>query len=243
MASKAKQKGNALYHGLKIDNQLKNYNRWIYENIKEAIGNNILEIGSGMGSLIDFVIAKGRKITGAEIDDKFFKYSREKYAKNSDVKIVKSDSLELEKKFKKGSFDTVTILNTLEHIKDDFKAVKIIYNLLDKGGKLAVFVPAFQCIYGKLDENVGHYRRYTKATLRKVLEENNFEIKKIYYMNFIGFFGWYFNAKFLKRGYTPELQSSFFDNFFVPLEKAIEKIIKPPIGQSVVAIAVKRGGK
>jgi len=29
----------------------------------------------------------------------------------------------------------------------------------------------------------------------------------------------------------------------VPIEKAIEKIIKPPIGQSVVAIAVKRGCK
>ena len=214
MAAKIKKKVSALHHGLIIDKQLKNYNSWIYENIKEAIGNDVLDVGSGMGTLIDFAVAKGRKITGAEIDKKFLAYSRKKYAKTPGIRIVKADSLELEKYFKKGSFDTVTILNTLEHIKDDFKAIRIIYNLLSTEGKLAVFVPAFQGIYGKLDENAGHYRRYNKAMLRKVLEGNNFEIKKMYYMNFVGFFGWYFNTKLLNSGLYPGTAVNFFQQFY-----------------------------
>jgi ubiquinone/menaquinone biosynthesis C-methylase UbiE len=235
-----KEENNALRHGLNIDIELKNYNRWIYENIREALGKRILEIGCGIGAMIDLASARGRKITGVDIDEHFLTRSKLKYAKNADIKIIKSDCMDLDRKFKKGSFDTVTIINVLEHIKRQEKAVRIMNKLLSAGGKLTVFVPAFQCIFGKLDKDLGHYRRYTKTTLRKVLEQNGFEIEKMHYMNFIGFFGWYFNSKLLGRGLTPVRQSLFFDKYIVPAEKMIEKIIKPPIGQSIIAIAVKK---
>jgi len=240
MGIKEEKEKNALRHGLNNNIELKNYNRWIYENIRDALGKRVLEIGCGMGAMIDFAAARGRKITGVDIDDYFLKYSKLKYAKNEDIRIIKSDCMVLDRKFKKESFDTVMITNVLEHLKYQEKAVRIMNKLLSTGGRLAVFVPAFQCIYGKLDKNVGHYRRYTKITLRRVLEQSGFEIEKIHYMNFIGFFGWYFNSELLGRGLTPVRQSLFFDKYIVPAEKMIEKIIKPPIGQSIVAIAVKK---
>jgi len=238
MDIKDKKTEDALHHGLDNNIELKNYNRWIYENMQEAVGKKVMEIGCGMGAMIDFAAAKGRKITGVDIDDYFVEYSRNKYKDDSDIKIVKSDCMALDGKFKKGSFDSIIIINVLEHIEFEDKALRIMNNMLFKGGKLAVFVPAFRSIYGRLDKSVGHYRRYTKETLRKVLEHNGFEIEKIYYMNFIGFFGWYFNAKLFER--MPEKQSVFFDKYIVPVEKIIEKLIKPPIGQSIVAIAVKK---
>jgi len=240
MSSKAKQTGNALYHGLEVDGQLKNYNKWIIENIREAFGKNILEIGCGMGTMIDLAAARGRKITGADIDSGFITHAKKKYAGNPDIKIIKADMEGLSRKFKRRPFDTVMMINTLEHIRDDNRALKVIYGLLTGRGKLAVFVPAFQSIYGQLDKNVGHYRRYDRPGLRKLLEKNNFLVEKLYYMNIIGFFGWFFNSKFLKRGYTPEFQSAVFDNFLVPVESAVERIIKPPFGQSLVAIASKK---
>ncbi len=242
MVMQEKDASGSLRHGLNNNIELKNYNRWIYDNISSGVGKKVLEIGSGMGAMIDFAAGKGRKITGVDIDSYFLKFTKRKYADNRNIKIVRSDCMSLGRKFKKGSFDSVIISNVLEHIKDDGRAVRIINSMLSSGGKVAVFVPAFQLLYGVLDKNVGHYRRYSRKTLRKVLETGGFEIEKIYYMNFVGFFGWYLNSKLLGRGLTPENQSAFFDKFIVPVERWVEKLIKPPFGQSIVAVAVKKYG-
>ncbi|MEN6420831.1 MAG: hypothetical protein ABFD76_02695, partial [Smithella sp.] len=37
-----------------------NYNRWIYDNIQSFIGEDILEIGAGIGNITDFMIFRKR---------------------------------------------------------------------------------------------------------------------------------------------------------------------------------------
>ncbi len=37
-----------------------NYNRWIYNNIQRFIGNNVLEVGAGIGNLTDFILSKNK---------------------------------------------------------------------------------------------------------------------------------------------------------------------------------------
>jgi len=45
-------------HSLLLLSERYNYNRWIYNNIKNFIGNNILEVGAGIGNITDFIILK-----------------------------------------------------------------------------------------------------------------------------------------------------------------------------------------
>ncbi len=233
-------KNDALTDSLENNKTLKNYNCWIYENIKPALGKNIIEIGCGLGAIIDFMITKRNKITGVDISDEYIKYLKKNYKKYRNIKIIKSNILNLPGKVKNNSFDTVVMINVLEHIKDDDRAIKIVKKVLKKNGKLALMVPAFNILFGPLDKNVGHYRRYNKKMLKNLLIKNNFEIENIYYMNFVGFFGWLLNVKILRRNYTPKNQSFLFDKFIVPILKWIERWIKPPVGQSLIVIAKKK---
>lgn len=230
----------ALTDSLTNNKGLKNYNRWIYENIRTALGEKIIEIGCGLGAIIDFMISKNNEITGVDISDEYIKFLKKYYKKNKNIRIIKSDILDLPVKVKKNYFDSVVMINVLEHIKDDDKAIKIIRKLLKKGGSIALMVPAFNILFGPLDKNVGHFRRYEKKQLEQLLKKNNFEIKEIYYMNFVGFFGWLLNVRIFKRNYTPKNQSFLFDRLIVPILKQIERHIKPPVGQSIIAIAIKK---
>jgi len=230
----------ALTESLLNNKKLNNYNLWIYENIKNALGKNIIEIGCGIGTIIKLMLKKDNKITGVDINDKYIKFLTKYYKNEKNLKFIKSDIINLPKKVKGKIFDTVVMVNVLEHIKDDDKALKIVNKLLKKNGKIALMVPAFNMLFGPLDKSVGHFRRYNKNQLKKLLIRNGFIIQDIYYMNFIGFFGWFLNVRLLRKDYTPQTQSYFFDKFFVPIIKRIEKFLKPPFGQSIIAIAIKK---
>lgn len=213
---------------------------WIYENIKNALGKNIIEIGCGIGTIIKLILRKDNEITGVDISDKYIKFLKKQYKNVKNLKFIKSDIFGLPKKVKNKFFDTVVMVNVLEHIKDDDKALKIVNKLLKKNGKIALMVPAFNMLFGPLDKSVGHFRRYNKNQLKELLIRNGFVIQKIYYMNFIGFFGWFINVRLLRKDYTPQAQTYFFDKFFVPIIRKIEKWLKPPFGQSLIAIAIKK---
>jgi hypothetical protein len=60
---------------------------------------------------------------------------------------------------------------------------------------------------------------------------------KIEFMNSIGILGWFLNNRILRRREESVSQVALYDRFFVPLIRRIEKIITPPFGLSIVAIA------
>jgi hypothetical protein len=90
-----------------------------------------------------------------------------------------------------------------------------------------------------MDISFEHYRRYNKKELKLLIQEHNLEIVKFYYMNFLGLLGWFFNGRILKREELPENQTKLFDKL-VPFLGLAEKVIKPPLGQSLILIAQKK---
>ena len=48
----------------------------------------------------------------------------------------------------------------LEHIKNDQDILNLMKRKLKKGGILYLFLPAKMLLWSKMDEAVGHYRRY-----------------------------------------------------------------------------------
>ena len=78
-------------------------------------------------------------------------------------------------------------LNVFEHIQDDSVALKEIHQKLKPGGALLIYVPAFACLWTRLDEKVCHHRRYTKKTLRRLVEQEGFVIEDARYADCLGF--------------------------------------------------------
>lgn len=69
--------------------------------------------------------------------------------------------------FKSGSFDVVTALDLVEHLRDDQPALREMLRILRPGGVLIVTVPAMPLLYGPHDRVLGHWRRYSSAELRR----------------------------------------------------------------------------
>jgi hypothetical protein len=59
------------------------------------------------------------------------------------------------------------------------------------------------------------------------------------YMNVVGFFGWWVNARVLKKTEQSEQQIAVFDSLLVPVISRVEAAVPPPFGQSIFAVVEK----
>ena len=69
-----------------------------------------------------------------------------------------------------GCADAVGLFDVLEHIADDRACLTEIHRVLKPGGRLFLTVPAFPFLWSANDPAAGHYKRYTRASLARVLD-------------------------------------------------------------------------
>ena len=100
-----------------------------------------------------------------------------------------------------------------------------------------MLVPAHQFLYGEFDRAVGHFRRYGKRELTTKLEKIGFALRRVKYFSLVATLPWLINGRLLKRDYLPTGQANL-ANRLVPLLK-LERLIGPPCGLSLIAIAQK----
>lgn len=223
---------------LELMSHANNYNSWIFREVKPFIGQRVLEIGGGVGSMTKFMLDR-KLVVSTDISDYNMNTLCSLFKKRKNVLAIKTDISQNVELLKGFDFDTVVCLNVLEHIKDDLKAIKNMNSLLCKNGRIVLLLPAFSMLFGSIDKADHHFRRYNKkATLRKV-RNAGFDVIKAYYMNFPGFFGWYYHSRILKARVHPKSSISFFDKL-VPIFSFFEGIIRPPLGLSMIVIAKKK---
>lgn len=219
---------------------MRNNNKWLFRQIKPYLGNNILEIGSGIGNISEFLATLNENLILTDIDENRMVYLRNKFANNSRIKIILHDiSMPGASEAVGSKVDTVICRHVLEHIRNDDAALENMYKILDKGGRLILVVPALGVIYGSLDKQLGHFRRYKLQELSKKLKSKNFIVERIYYLDFIAAFGWFFNACIFRLRIIPIFQSRFFDKL-VPFIAKIESKVRIPFGAELVAVCNKR---
>ena len=93
-------------------------------------------------------------------------------------------------------------------------------------------------MYGEIDKNIGHFRRYGKDEITDKLKRIGFIILRTRRLNILGAVGWYIAGKILKRNIVEKNNIKLF-NFFAPIILPFEDIIEPPIGTSILIIAQK----
>lgn len=224
---------------LEVAGELKRYNRWIVSLFAQYFGNNTLEIGSGMGALSTLIPSK--KLIVSDLRDDYFSYLKKEF----NFETLKLDiEKEAPKKYA-AFFDTIFSSNVFEHIKKDWAAFDNSFKLLKPKGKLLLFVPASPRIYGKLDESMGHYRRYTLTEVTEKAEQAGFKIVKVSYANLPGYFTWWGRGILLPKIIPNQIQDQgdgllgkIFDLIVTPL-LYLEKIFTLPFGQSVMLVAQK----
>ena len=153
----------------------------ISKNIEQK---TILEIGCSSGYLIKDLKDNFKNINyvGADV----VKFSLLKLAKKwKDIPFLKFDITK--NPLKSIKFDNIIMLNVLEHIKDDFLAIRNTFKLLNKNGTIYIEVPAHQFLFDSYDKQLCHFRRYSIADLEKKLIKAGYKIIKKQHLGFFCF--------------------------------------------------------
>lgn len=74
------------------------------------------------------------------------------------------------------SYHQVLLLDVLEHLEDDIGFLSLMHRKIVRGGILLITVPAFPCLWSSEDDVAGHFRRYRKKQINKILNNNGFDI-------------------------------------------------------------------
>jgi len=217
---------------------LSNYNKWILDRVKQYIGLRVLEVGAGTGNMTRLLYGRDL-IVVTDVENTYLDILRNRFRRQPTIRVERldlgSDDARLLRDY---AFDTVVCLNVLEHIENDVDALKRLHDLLVPGGHLLLFVPADPALFGTMDVQVGHYRRYSRETLDAAIRAAGFELREIRYHNVFGRLGWWFNGQVLKRRHLPAAQARLFD-FFIPILRAFEPA-NPDNGLSLIAVAVRQ---
>jgi SAM-dependent methyltransferase len=141
-------------------------------------------------------------------------------------------------------FSGIYVSNVLEHVEDDRGLLQQLHALLLKDGMLAIYVPAFMCLYSRFDHYLGHHRRYRRSELIGKVAGCGFTVVECRYVDSIGFLAWY-GVKLL--GKSPEgadlpspMSLRFYDAVIYPVSKTLDSLLmKTLVGKNLLLIARK----
>jgi SAM-dependent methyltransferase len=200
----------------------------------------VLDLGCGGGALLSG-LKNYAKVFGIDSSFKACKYSKEKIDN-----ILQSDALRLP--FKDGCFDTILVLDLIEHIDNEMNLLREIKRVCAKGGVCIMTVPAWRCLWSERDDWLGHKRRYTVTNLKTTVEKVGFEIIKCNYVHGLLFIILYLTnqiRRILRYGKiktdiitVPDLLNSFLIYLF-EVERKLFSVINPPLGTSIICVAKK----
>jgi SAM-dependent methyltransferase len=220
----------------------RHYQRWQFEMVAPFLSGEVLEVGGGIGNFTPQLASVAQFVTSLEPNEYCFNQLREKIAplKNAAAHRVTVEALQSVIPAGK-KFDAIVLMNVLEHIQDDRAVLAELKKYLAPDGRIVVLVPAGQWAFGPTDLKLGHYRRYTKPYTRALAADLQMTLEKMRYYNFIGIWGWWWNAKFARRQNQSDAQIRLFDGWVVPVLSRVENFLPPPVGQSLLFVARRPG--
>lgn len=226
--------GHAILHSMSGAHR---FNRWMAEMIKPWVGDEVLEIGAGMGNMSQTLLPR-KSYVATDVDKIYLDYLANLFNGTPRVTVARLDIYD-DAAFAayKDRFDTVVCLNVLEHIRDDERALRNMFQSLRSGGRLCLLVPRDPALYGTLDKALDHYRRYTTDEAEAKLKAAGFSVDKTFTFNRAVVPAWYINSRVLKKKTFNKFQLKVFDSL-VWFWRLVDRIL-PWQGVSLVAIARK----
>ncbi|MQY06519.1 hypothetical protein ACRB68_46090 [Actinomadura sp. RB68] len=215
--------------------EARNYRKYEYDMVAPYVGRSLLEIGSGLGHFSEQFAGRLDYLAVSDNDPYCVGELRDRYADSDDVEVL---ALELPADIDiRQKVDTVVMMNVLEHIKDDVQALRDLASVTLPGGRIVIWVPGYMQLYGEFDRKVGHVTRYTPATLSTAVREAGLLPEVLKPINFLGGIAWWAAVRRGGAGYPDPRLVKIYDRTVIPLTRGIERLVRPPFGQTVFCVA------
>jgi SAM-dependent methyltransferase len=222
----------------------RNYHRWILDLFAPHLGRRVVEVGAGTGSFSELLLARTpESLTLVEPSEKMHRLLVERVGAletSARVRIHNDTFAGVARRLTEEERpDSVIYVNVLEHVEKDEAELQLVARSLAPGGRLFLFVPALQWLYGSFDRQVGHRRRYTRGGLAAKCERAGFRVVKSAYFDAAGVLPWWVKYRVLRSEKMEPAAVEFYDRVCVPVVRRIEALVPPPLGKNVLLVAEK----
>jgi len=215
------------------------YFAWQRRLVVPELGPRVIEVGCGIGNFTGALLDR-ELVAALDIEPACCRRLCERYPGRPNLHVIAAaPGSPAFADLARWRADSCVCLNVLEHIEDDRAALRAMADVLAPRGAVVLLVPAFPSLYGPIDHNLGHHRRYTRQQFAALARASGLRIVKLHYVNLIGFFGWWMNARVFRREAQSALQIAVFDRWIVPWLSRLETLAPPPFGQSLFAVLRK----
>jgi SAM-dependent methyltransferase len=221
-----------------VEDVAPNYVSWMAQLCAPHLGRTVLEIGAGIGAVTEHLV-RGREIVATDLSPSSVETMRERFRDAPNVTVLQADVRTLSSSER---FDSVLMINVLEHIRDDVATLELLRGRLNPGGTIVVYVPALNGLYGSWDERARHFRRYSKWRLRRVLEAAGLEPVELRYANLLAIPAWFLFSVLRRSGDDGGSSLGLWDRTGVPLTRFVESRVPVPLGLNLLAVGVSRTG-
>ena len=220
-----------LHENLSIFRDAVNWKAYWSKAIAPNIGKRVLEAGAGVGANTTFFQKAGENHVWVSMEPDLALVHELKRSEPSGLAIASTIDAFAES----AGFDTILYIDVLEHIEDDGGELRKAAALLAPGGKLIVLSPAYNFLYSEYDRAIGHFRRYSRQSLR-ALTPDGVRLTELYGLDSAGLLLSLGNRLLLREAQPTRSQIMFWDRVVIPIARVIDPILAYRFGRSIVAV-------
>jgi SAM-dependent methyltransferase len=211
---------------------------YVRSHLRSFLSGDILEVGAGIGAATAaFNDGTSQRWVCLEPDRVLAERIKPGLPpKSANCEVVVGDLTNLDPQDR---FDCILYMDVLEHIKDDGAEVARAVRHLKPNGALAILSPALPWLFTPFDAAIGHYRRYSRNSLRSIAPPSLREAKCIY-LDSAGFLASLGNKLILRSPAPSAAQIRFWDRFMVPMSRISDRVLGYSIGRSILVVWRKR---
>lgn len=222
---------------LELFSKASNWKKYFSQTLIPFIQGRVLEVGAGIGETTRHLYnSKVTSWTCLEPDEGFCAVIQKLIDNGNLPQICKVKHGHISSLNETDFYDTIIYIDVLEHIAEDKDEIKRATKHLTKNGHVLILSPAFQMLYNQFDQAIGHYRRYSKKTLRSSVKTPQLKEKKIFYLESLGVFLLLINKLLARKSYPTHKQVLFWDKIIVPMSRVMDKIFLHSFGKTIIGI-------
>jgi SAM-dependent methyltransferase len=212
------------------------WKRYYARTLRPFISGDVLEVGAGLGGTTAHLCSGAeRSWTCLEPDDTLRATAQSRLGSHVHGVPLAWGGRFLGDLAPDRRFDTVLYIDVLEHIETDADELGAAAARLHPGGRVVVLSPAHGWLFSEFDRAVGHCRRYTAHSLRRLTPATT-RLVLVRYFDSIGALLSLANRLLLRQSEPNQRQIAFWDSCVVPLSTIADVAFKRVIGRSIVAV-------
>jgi SAM-dependent methyltransferase len=225
-------------HDLEALADMPHYVDWILQGFAAHLRGRVLEVGAGTGNFSVSYVDRVAEAVLLEPAPNLYPLLAARFRNKGHVQ-VECGLLDAwaDGRHDGRPFDAAVLVNVLEHIADDQGTVQRLAGLLRPAGKLLIFVPALPWLYGSLDVQVHHYRRYSRSRLKRLMHRACLEVMALHFFDGPGVLPWLLAGRLLRQRQFSARAAFIYDRAVVPLASRLERWLRLPLGKNLVCVA------